>query len=65
MINWVTEKAQQFLPAQDTELDEHELSIGFDFALSAEIMELQYASQQAKAAPTTRFALDEHELALA
>ncbi len=72
IINWLAAKAQQFLPVQDAGLDEHELSISFDFAMSAEIMDLLYAkdaaSQQAKAAhlaATTRFALDEHELALA
>jgi hypothetical protein len=65
IINWLAAKAQQFLPAQDLGLDEHELSIGFDFALSAEMMDFQYAGQQARAAAATRFALDEHELALA
>lgn len=106
IINWVAAKAQQFLPVHDTGLDE--LSVNFDFALSAEIMELLYlygqsnggmdagavaddcinaesgiasgtstessegivagARQQveaAEAAPLSRFALDEHELALA
>ena len=69
-INWVAAKAQQFLPVQDAGLDE--LSINFDFALSAEIMGFLYAknsaSQQAEAANATatmRFILDEHELALA
>jgi hypothetical protein len=69
-INWIETKAQQFLPVQDAELDE--LSISFDFALSAEIIDLLYAkntaSQQAKsakAASITRVALDEHEQALA
>lgn len=65
IINWLAEKAQQFLPTQDTGLDEHELSLSFDFVISAEIMDLQYASQQARATAATRFALDEHELALA
>jgi len=65
IINWLAAKAQQFLPVQDAGLDEHELSISFDFTLSAEIMALQSASQQARATTTTRFALDEHELALA
>ncbi|TAK60687.1 hypothetical protein [Methylobacter sp.] len=41
IINWVAEKAQQFISAQDAELDE--LSINFDFALSAEIIGLLYA----------------------
>lgn len=41
IINWVAEKAQQFISAQDPELDE--LSINFDFALSAEIIGLLYA----------------------
>lgn len=41
IINWVAAKAQQFLPVQDAGLDE--LSVNFDFALSAEIMELLYA----------------------
>jgi len=70
IINWVAAKAQQFLPVQDAGLDE--LSINFDFALSAEIMGLLYAknavSQQtesANATAITRFTLDEHELALA
>lgn len=38
IINWLAAKAQQFLPAQDAGLDE--LSVSFDFALSAEIMDL-------------------------
>lgn len=68
VINWVATKAQLFLPVEDTELDE--LSVNFDFALSAEIMELLYtqntAGNQAKTVNTTvQFALDEHELALA
>lgn len=41
IINWVSEKAQQFISAQDTGLDE--LSVNFDFALSAEIIGLLYA----------------------
>lgn len=40
IINWVAAKAQQFLPVQDAEIDE--LSVDFDFALSAEIMDLLY-----------------------
>lgn len=69
IINWLTAKAQQFLPTDDAELDE--LSSTFDFALSDEIMGLLYAhNQQSPQAETaesaiTRFALDEHELALA
>ena len=71
IINWIAAKAQLFLPAQDAGLDE--LSINFDFALSAEIIDLLYAknavSQQTEEATNTaaitRFALDEHELALA
>ena len=41
IINWVATKAQQFLPVQDAGLDE--LNVSFDFALSAEIMDLLYA----------------------
>jgi hypothetical protein len=79
IINWVAEKALQFLPIQDTDLDE--LSVNFDFALSAEIMGLLYAQnddcmdaeivaeavQQDEANSFTlpQFALDEYELALA
>jgi glycerol-3-phosphate responsive antiterminator len=70
IINWVAAKAQLFLPVQDAGLDE--LSINFDFALSAEIMGFLHTknavSQQAEADNTaviTRFILDEHELALA
>jgi hypothetical protein len=65
IINWLAAKAQQFLSVQDVELDEHELSIGFDFALNVEMLDLQYVSRQAKATATMRFTLDEHELALA
>ena len=70
IIDWVTAKAQQFLPVQDAGLDE--LSVSFDFALSAEIMALLYArneldqqAETANAVMITRCALDEHELALA
>ncbi len=70
IINWITVKAQQFLPAQDAGVDE--LSISFDFALSAEIMGLLYAQNEAdqqieaaEDASITRTVLDEHELALA
>lgn len=68
IINSVAAKAQQFSPVQDAGLDE--LSANFDFALSAEIMDLLYtqnaAGQQAEAATAMlQFALDEHELALA
>jgi hypothetical protein len=45
IINWAAAKAQQFLPIQDTELDE--LSVSFDFALSAEMMGLLYAQNDA------------------
>jgi hypothetical protein len=73
IINWVTSKAQQFLPEQDAELDE--LNVSFDFALSPEIMELLYAqneactdtSQQTEADSVTvirHVGLDEYELAL-
>jgi hypothetical protein len=41
IINWMATKAQQFLPVPDTGLDE--LSVNFDFPLSAEIMDLLYA----------------------
>lgn len=68
IINWLAAKAQQFLPVQDAELDE--LSVSFDFALSAEIMGLLYAKnaeslQDEYTTVITQFALDEHELALA
>ena len=70
IIDWVTAKAQQFLPVQDAGLDE--LSVSFDFALSSEIMGLLYAqnapdqqTEVAGDATITRTALDEHELALA
>lgn len=69
-INWLAAKAQQFLPTQDAGLDEHELSISFDFALNGEIMDLLYAKNPASqhvetATAIPQFALDEHELALA
>ncbi|MBC8378590.1 MAG: hypothetical protein ISR72_05045 [Methylobacter sp.] len=41
IINWFAAKAQKLLPLQDADLDE--LSINFDFALSAEITGLLYA----------------------
>ena len=41
IINWVATKTQRFLPIQNAEPDE--LSVNFDFALSAEIMDLLYA----------------------
>ncbi|MCX7094905.1 MAG: hypothetical protein NTY50_15840 [Methylobacter sp.] len=69
IINWLATKAQQFLPIQDTGFDE--LSVSFDFALSAEIMGLLYAQneidQQIEAneeITVMQNALDEHELAL-
>lgn len=69
IIDWLTAIAQQILPAEEAGLDEHELSISFDFASNAEIMDLLYArnavNQQAEAATAPQFALDEHELALA
>ena len=69
IINWLAAVAQQFLPVEDAGLDEHELSISFDFALSGEFMDLLYAKnaacQQAETATIPQFALDEHELALA
>ncbi len=37
IINWVATKAQLFLPEQDDEFN-----VGFDFALSSEIMNLLY-----------------------
>lgn len=71
IIDWVAAKAQHFLPVQNAGLDE--LSVNFDFELSAEIMDLLYAqntaSQQVNVADVTitadRCVLDEHELALA
>lgn len=70
IINWVATKAQHLIPEQDAGADE--LRVDFDFALSAEIMDLLYAQnmegQQVDAVNATaipRFALDEHELALA
>jgi hypothetical protein len=79
IINWVTAKAQQFLPEQDAGLDE--FNVSFDFALSPEIMDLLYAqndecmaaeaiteanqpAEDADATAITQFELDEHELAL-
>lgn len=41
IINWVAAKAQQFLPVQDVDPDE--LSVNFDFALSAEMLGLLHA----------------------
>jgi len=67
ITDWMVAAAQQFLPAQDTGLDE--LSVNFDFELSAEIMDFLYAqhavSQQEKTADVAAVVLDEHELALA
>jgi hypothetical protein len=73
IINWVTTKAQQFLPEQNAGLDE--LNVSFDFALSPEMMELLYAQdeacsdagQQDEAESATVIKLvdlDEYELAL-
>lgn len=62
IINWLAAVAQQFFPVEDAGLDEHELSISFDFALNAEIMDLLYAKNTVT---TMSFALDEHEQALA
>lgn len=66
--HWVTAKTQQDLPAYNAELDE----LSFDFALSAEIVDLLYTQnaagqrrQTAGKLSITRLALDEHELALA
>jgi hypothetical protein len=73
IINWLTTQAQQFLAARNVELDE--LNVGFDFALSPEMMNLLYAQNDERMTETnqptedvttvTQFALDEHELALA
>ncbi|MGR9014698.1 MAG: hypothetical protein ACU83U_13755 [Gammaproteobacteria bacterium] len=41
IINWFATKAQKLLPLKDADLDE--LSLNFDFALSAEITGLLYA----------------------
>jgi hypothetical protein len=41
IINWVAAKTQQFLPVHDAEPDE--LSVNFDFALSAEMLGLLHA----------------------
>lgn len=65
IINWLAAVAQLFLPVDDAELDEHELSISFDFALNTEIIDLLYAKNTANTTTTIPFALDEHELALA
>jgi hypothetical protein len=73
IINWVTTKAQQFLPEQDAGLDE--LNVSFDFALSPEMMALLYAQDEActdagqqdeaENATVIRYVgLDEYELAL-
>lgn len=45
IINWITTKTQQFLPAQTDETDE--LSVYFDFALSAEMLGLLYGQDHA------------------
>ncbi len=70
IINRLTALAQQFLPEQNAEPDE--LSVNFDFALSAEMLDVLYAQNQAvqlvqaaNAGPYTRVELDEHERALA
>ncbi len=69
IINWLAAKAQQFLPVQDAAVDE--LSVSFDFALSAEIAGLLYAQNQGWPIEAvddnaiSEIALDEHELALA
>lgn len=73
IINWLTTQAQQFLAAKNVELDE--LNVGFDFALSPEMMNLLHAQNDERMAETnrqtedvatvTQFALDEYELALA
>ncbi len=47
IINWVAAKAQQLLPAQNAGLDE----LSFDFALSAEVMDLLYAKNDGCMAP--------------
>jgi hypothetical protein len=73
IIDWVTAKAQQFLPEQDAGLDE--LNVSLDFALSPEIMELLYAQDEActdagqqdeaeNATVIRHVGLDEYELAL-
>lgn len=70
VITWVATKAQQFLAAEDAELDA--LSVNFDFALSAEMLDLLYQQKAAAQLPqmtkltaVPRITLDEHELALA
>ena len=70
IINWVAAKALPYLTLYDAELDE--LSVDFDFALSAEIMAMLYAQNTtctpAEVAGTIGIrscSLDEHELALA
>lgn len=45
IINWVATKAQRFLAVQDAGLDEP--NVGFDFALSPEMMNLLYAQNDA------------------
>ncbi len=50
MINWAVAKVQQFLPIVDAGLDE--LSVSFDFALSAEVMDLLYAKNDGCMAAT-------------
>ncbi|MDP3875831.1 MAG: hypothetical protein Q8Q50_02510 [Methylobacter sp.] len=70
IINWIAAKALPYLSMDDAELDE--LSVNFDFALSAEIMAMLY-TQNATCPPADvagavgimHWALDEHELALA
>jgi hypothetical protein len=68
IMNWAVEKVQWFLPAQEVGLDE----LNFDFALSAEVMDLLCANngadqqdEAANEASKMRVALDEYELALA
>ncbi len=50
MINWAVAKVQQFLPIVDAGLDE--LSVSFDFALSAEVMDLLYTKNDGCMAAT-------------
>lgn len=65
IINWLAAVAQQFSLIEDAGLDEHELSISFDFGLNAEIMDLLYTKNTVNTATTMQFTLDEYEQALA
>lgn len=64
ITNWVAAAAELLSPRQYAETDE--LSVDFDFALSAEIMDWLYArhaaDRQPKNSDVAAAVLDEHEL---